>query len=155
MRNFLGGTEIHLDVGSMVTGTDSNAQRVHFTDTTTPVLFKVTVVDSINNQYSKLTINGNLVDSGLVSVGLYKTTINNTALTKGDIVDLEFLNNNNSNSSDNGNIPTLWTANSENKTFNSFTISETLAHWQDIMFNISGFDGTAFGENNYNAKLQD
>ena len=149
MRNFLGGTEIHLDVGSMVTGTDSNALSVHFTDTTTPVLFKVTVVDSINNQYSKLTINGNLVDSSLVSVGLYKTTIDNTALTKGDIVDLEFLNNNNSNSSNNGNIPTLWTANSGNKTFNSFTISETSAHWQDIMFNIPGFDGTAFGENNY------
>ncbi len=142
-------TTTMLDVGSMVTGLDSNKINVHFTDTTTTPLFKVTVIESINNQFSQLTINGNLIDYNFVTVGPSQTTISQLALKEGDIVDIEFFNNDNNNDSSNANIPTLWTSNSTNKTFDSFSISELSAHFEDIMFNIPGFDGTAFGENNF------
>ena len=117
-------------------------------------VFKITVADSINNQFYRLTKNGENFDSADVTVNATTTTINTTQCKEGDIIDFEFINNDLSNATNNPSFPTLWQSNSNNEMFDSFTISETADHWKDIMLAIPGFDGNVFGENNFSSSIR-
>lgn len=117
-------------------------------------VFKITVADSINNHFYRLTKNGENFDTSDVTVNATTTTINTTQCKEGDIIDFEFINNDLSNATNNPSFPTLWQSNSNNETFDSFTISETADHWKDMMLAIPGFTGSVFGENNFSSSIR-
>ena len=73
-----------------------------------------------------MTKNGENFNTADVTVNATTTTINTTKCKEGDIIDFEFINNNTNNQTSNPSFPTLWQSNSNNETFDCFTISETL-----------------------------
>jgi len=117
-------------------------------------VFKITVADSINNHFHRLTKNGINFDTSDVTVNSNTTTINTTNCKAGDIIDIEFINNDVDNATNNPSFPTLWQSNSNNEMFDSFTITETADHWKDMMLAIPGFNGVPFGENNYSSSIR-
>ena len=114
-------------------------------------VFKIITVASIDNHFHRLTVNGNNIDSSAVTINSDSIEINTALYKVGDIVDLYFVNNNNQNTASNASFPMLWQSNSNNEIFDSFTISETAEHWQDMFTATPGFDGNVFGKNNFSS----
>lgn len=144
-----------LTIGNIASQTNkSSSISVHFDDVANDSIFVITVVESINNQYHRLTVNGESIDPDLVTVNNNSTVVDITSFEEGDIIDFEFINNNNNNPTSNASFPTLWKTNSSNQTFDSFTVSETANHWKDMMLALPGFNGSVFGENNYRNSIR-
>ena len=72
-------------------------------------------------------------------------------LQKDDIVDLKYASNINTNRTTNSSLPNTLKHNANNEVIKTFTMSETMAHWQSIISSTPGFEGDIFGANNYEA----
>ncbi len=72
-------------------------------------------------------------------------------LQKDDIVDLKYFSNNNTNITTNSSLPNTLKHNANNEVIETFTMSETMAHWQSIISSTPGFEGDILGTNNYEA----
>lgn len=112
-------------------------------------IFYVFVQYSILDRYHRLSINGQPVSNADYIISDTSTSINENVLAIDDIVDFEFFNNNNSNSTLNTSLPDLINKNSTNEMLTTFTQSETLPHWEDIMNAMPGFVGQSYGRNNF------
>ena len=110
-------------------------------------LGRLITVDSKDYLWHTLRINGTFVKSSDYTINADSIVVSKDLLKVGDIVDLKYYPNE-SLVSTNTNVPTVHTHNPLNKPVETFTISETISHWQSIIEHTPGFDGQSFGLNN-------
>ena len=145
-------TSTELSIGNVVgTGLkpEGHTINVFLDDNLVVKVFNIFVVESILNRYHRLYVNGKPLDTSSYTVDANSISIDQSVLNQNDIIDFEFFNNDNSNSTLNTSLPELHAKNSTNERLDTFTISETLAHWQDILVSTPSFEGDAYGVNNY------
>lgn len=111
----------------------------------------MTVSDSWDNLFYNLTVNGNKITDSLVTVSDTNIVIDESAFTRGDLVDFAWINNDVNNPTTNISFPEALEHNANNKCIETFTISETIDHWLDKLTVNPGYSGTMFGSNNYSS----
>ena len=108
---------------------------------------KIIAVDDTTYFYHKVYINGRQLKSSEYTLYNSTLTINNSLLSAGDIIDVDYK----ANSTDygyNGSMPLVHEHNPTNYLLETFTIPETISHWKSMISMIPGFDGQSFGNNN-------
>ena len=137
------GTEI-----TIVTGANSDGDNFSiFADANE--MASMSISENWDRLFYDVTINGNKVSNSLVTVGATSTVIDESAFTKGDLVDFNWVSNDKTNPTTNISFPETLEHNANNECIKTFTMSETIDHWLDKLVVNPGYSGTMFGENNY------
>jgi len=109
------------------------------------------ITNKWDNLFHKTIVNGKEVlnSQETQNAAFTTTTIDNSIFKKGDIVDFYWNNNNLTNKTTNTSLPDVLTHNVHNTPISTFTISETLSHWESKLNAMPNFSGNTFGENNF------
>jgi hypothetical protein len=113
----------------------------------------IVATNDINSFYHKLYIDGELLTHNQYNINNSSIDIPAELVSENSIIDLYYY----SNSNDTVNhreIHDLHTHNANNKEITELTISETIDHWTSIISSMPGFEGDAFGYNNYDSGLK-
>ena len=98
-------------------------------------------------QKHEVKINGNVLRPREYVIQSDKITIPVELISEGDIIDLQYVDTNNTTETSET-IPEIFEYNSNNKTVDTLTVSETLDHWADIIRQSPEIDGQIIGTNN-------
>ena len=135
----------------VTTGPNSDNQRfrISYTNPLYPRSFSFSISKYADKVYYDVTKNGQAIEDQYITVTNNEVKIDGAVLEKDDIIDFNWRNNDQSNSTDNISFPDIMLHNSNNKPVETFTISETLPHWKSVLGAIPGITGDLIGENNY------
>lgn len=111
----------------------------------------MTVSDDWDNLFYKVTVNGKTIPNSLLTVSDTNIIIDESAFTRGDLIDFSWTNNDVNNPTTNISFPETLEHNANNKCIETFTMSETIDHWLDKLTANPGYSGTMFGDNNYSS----
>jgi len=139
---------------TLVTSASSNNKQfniVHDDGSTVTVLQSFIITNEWDKSLYKLTINGKQIDSAKVTVNATTISIDESELALNDLVDFSWRSNDLTNKASNISLPDTHIHNSTNSIIETFTISETINHWTDKLNAMPGFNGSTFGENNFNS----
>ena len=136
--------------GTMSYTTINNNDNISILVNSTEIA-SMTVSDSWDNLFYNVTINGNKVSNSSITVGATSVVIDESAFTRGDLVDFSWVNNDVNNPTTNISFPETLEHNANNKCIHTFTMSETIDHWLDKLTVNPGYSGTMFGDNNYSS----
>ena len=137
---------------TLVTSASSNSKQfniVHDDGVTVTVLQSFIVTQHWDKPLYKLTVNGKNIDPSKVTINATTISIDESVLAIDDLVDFSWRNNNLANKTTNISLPDVHIHNSANKTIETFTMSETINHWEDKLNAMPEFDGDMFGDNNF------
>ncbi len=123
--------------------------------TNTDVIYKgnytLIPVEKYDSIYHTVEVNGRYLSSDNYTINTNTIVIPKEKLKVGDIVDLKYANSNNKNRTTNSSVPNTLKHNPNNEVLKTFTMGETINHWQSIISSTPGFTGDVFGVNNYDA----
>ena len=108
----------------------------------------IIVSEYADKVYYEITVNGKIADESIYTIGPDSITVNKDALTKDDVVDIEYISNK---PEDVNGVPQVMEFNSNNNMIETFAFSDTLDHWQSLLRHIPDLQGDIFGTNNYSA----
>lgn len=140
------GAKITLTIGDL----DSEVVKVELT-VGTDVLdgAKILINSSSDLQYHSVFVNGKKLAFGDYTIDADKIVIPADLLEIGDLVDFEYYANSAPANAEHTGIPNTLEVNANNEPVLTFTVSETLPHWQSILTQQPGFVGDPYGYNNY------
>jgi hypothetical protein len=113
--------------------------------------YAIIPLDNYDSIQHTVEVNGKLLSANNYELTANTIVIPNELLNVGDIVDLKYASNNNTNRTTNSSLPNTLKHNPNNEVLKTFTMGETLTHWQSIITSTPGFEGDVFGVNNYDA----
>ena len=133
---------------TIVTGANSNGDNFSIITNNTEIA-SMSISNSWDNLFYNVTVNGNKVLNSLVTVNATSIVVDESAFANGDLIDFSWANNDKDNPTTNISFPETLEHNANNKCIETFTLSETTAHWLDKLTVNPGYSGTMFGDNNY------
>lgn len=133
---------------TIVTGANSDGDNFSIITNNTEIA-SMSISNSWDNLFYGVTVNGNTVPSSAVTINATSTVIDESAFVKGDLIDFNWTNNSKTNPTTNISFPETLEHNANNTCIETFTMSETTAHWLDKLTVNPGYSGTMFGSNNY------
>lgn len=119
------------------------------TDTTLLNSYTILPIDNYDGIQHKVEINGKHLSPNNYTINSDTIVIPKELLSVGDIVDLRYASNDNTNRTTNISLPRTLKHNPNNELVETFTMGETINHWQSIINSTPGFEGNVFGDNNY------
>ena len=113
--------------------------------------YTIIPIDNYDGIQHTVEVNGKHLSPNNYTINADTIVIPKELLSVDDIVDLRYASNDNTNRTTNIALPRTLKHNANNEVITTFTMSETVAHWQSIINSTPGFEGNVFGDNNYDA----
>jgi len=113
--------------------------------------YTIIPLDNYDSIQHTVEVNGKQLSPNNYTINADTIVIPKEKLNVDDVVDLKYASNNNKNRTTNLSLPKTLKHNPNNEILKTFTMGETLTHWQDIITSTPGFEGDVFGVNNYDA----
>jgi hypothetical protein len=121
------------------------------TDTTLTNTYTIIPLSNYDSIQHTVEVNGRHLSANNYTITANTIVIPKEKLKVGDIVDLKYASSNNTNRTTTSSVPKTLKHNPNNEVLKTFTMGETLTHWQSIINSTPGFEGDMFGVNNYDA----